>query len=306
MRLSIVVPTRNRPEDLARALASIMPQMRDCDELLIIDQSFVSSAARVNDLVKRTQVLGTVVYDYCPDSINSLVQAKAYSVEKASGELVVFLEDDIEICEDYLPSVRKIFLENPDLIGGCGVEIGKTPSFMYRIGFKVTHIGLFDDQRVHVVPSRSGLEPVNSKFLSGGMSFFRTFAVRKVGFDLTNDLFALEDIDFSMRVSLAFGDNNLAIFPNIQLVHHRSNVNRLRGENRWNRKICEYVIFYKKFRRSLSDDLAFVWLALCLSVCAIIESIVMRDPKIVKGLFAGLFVGLRSNVTNISKNMCSN
>src|SRR5438132_1376834 len=109
MKLSAVIPTRNRPEDLERAVLSVCAQTRTPDELLIIDQSA--------DKVSRERVLralaehgSAIVVDYLLDSrISGLVAAKKVAVSRAHGDVVCFLEDDIVLEREYLAEIERGF-----------------------------------------------------------------------------------------------------------------------------------------------------------------------------------------------------
>ena len=97
------------------------------------------------------QGIGEVQYIHCPDRVRSLVQAKNLALERARSDVIVFLEDDIELCDHYLRLVREIFKKYPFIIGGCGVE--KNPSkssWIYKKCFNATHVGMFRDKRVGV------------------------------------------------------------------------------------------------------------------------------------------------------------
>lgn len=286
---SIVIPTKNRPSDLLIALSSIIPQMESTDELIIIDQSDKPFSNPSIETKKN------IYYHYSP-FINGLVQAKHHSLSFAKNNVVVFLEDDIELSTNYLSNVRSAF-HDQRLIAGCGTEIKSSNSYLYRLMFNISHLGSFHDPRVHCVCSIGTSDYfISSRYLSGGISFFRKEVFDRVEFDLSNNFFALEDIDFSTRVYAAFPDHKMGIFKHICLHHHRSPVNRANAYLIWSRKIREYIVFYKKQKFSLVTLLSFTWLLLCLFMHSLSSSLVHFQFDPIRGFLNGFYNGLAHSI----------
>ena len=90
--VSIVVPTRARPSYLQVALASIAPQAAAAGaEVLVIDDAGPSAENRA--LAARFRAR------YEPhERPLGLNVARNTGVERSSGELVVFVDDDVRVC----------------------------------------------------------------------------------------------------------------------------------------------------------------------------------------------------------------
>lgn len=84
MRLSVVVPTRDRPGHLAACLASVCPQLEPDDELLVVD-----SAGRVPAAAEGARVVRLVQ----PGA--SLARNAGWRA--ATAEVVAFLDDDVRV-----------------------------------------------------------------------------------------------------------------------------------------------------------------------------------------------------------------
>ena len=70
---------------------------------------------------------------------------------------------------------------------------------LYEYLFKLFHRGIFYDPRLNAGKNRDcqGLGVLlPSRYLSGGISCYRKEVFEKVKFDMVNDFFMLEDIDF--------------------------------------------------------------------------------------------------------------
>ncbi len=106
-RASIVVPTRARLNYLEVALTSISPQAGAAKaELIVVDDAGPSDAACA--LVER---LGAR-YEPHPHPMGLNV-ARNTGVERSSGELVVFVDDDVEVSESWLPALLAAAREHP-------------------------------------------------------------------------------------------------------------------------------------------------------------------------------------------------
>ncbi|MGH2911989.1 MAG: glycosyltransferase family 2 protein, partial [Solirubrobacteraceae bacterium] len=104
---SIVVPTRARLDYLEVALASISPQATAVGaELIVVDDAGPSAAART--LVERVGAR----YEPHPQPLGLNV-ARNTGVERSRGELVVFVDDDVEVSDGWLPALLAAAHEHP-------------------------------------------------------------------------------------------------------------------------------------------------------------------------------------------------
>lgn len=293
LKITAVIPTKNRPKELVLAVQSIVAQSRQPFELVVIDQSVDESGKNaVCSLLLNTGI--SLIYVHDPE-VAGLVAAKSEATQYASGDLISFLEDDVVLELDYLAEIEAGFVDNFDMLGCCGVvvNVGTLP-YGYVKFFHLFHTGIFIDPRVgvhgHVVGKGHALIP--SPTLSGGLSVWRREVFNSVDFDTQNDFFMLEDIDFSTRAVAAFG-NRFFINPNARLEHFASPLNRARMPARQRRKIREYLVFYKK-RKSLPWAFpALVWLLVGLFLETIIQSLRNSSPSLIFNYFVGLMDGIR-------------
>src|SRR5438552_3494627 len=107
--VSIVVPTRARPSYLQVALASIAPQAAAAGaEVLVIDDAGPSAENRA--LAARFRAR------YEPhERPLGLNVARNTGVERSSGELVVFVDDDIRAVEGWLGALIEAAREHPQV-----------------------------------------------------------------------------------------------------------------------------------------------------------------------------------------------
>jgi glycosyltransferase involved in cell wall biosynthesis len=103
VRLAVVVPTRDRPEQLARCLASVVPQLRADDELLVVDSASVS-AVRCTAEVLRADRPGAS-------------RARNLGWRATSAELVAFVDDDVQLAPGWRAALDRA-ARDVDLV--CG------------------------------------------------------------------------------------------------------------------------------------------------------------------------------------------
>lgn len=297
MRLTAVIPTRNRPGDLGKAVASVRDQTRLPDELIIVDQSPGNeSRLMVEGMLAGG---GPMRLDYVHDTaIAGLVDAKRVAAGRAGGDVVCFLEDDIVLEPDYFEQIERGFAERSEMLGCCGVVTNLPPQPAFYVGlFHLFHRGMFADRRVgiHGFANGRGQTLIASDYLSGGLSAYRREVFEAVPFDIANELFMTEDIDFSTRAARHFGAR-FFINPNARLAHYMSPVNRTAVGPRQRRKVREFFVFYKKRRERLADTVTFIWLLCGLAIEACFATVRYRRPAALTGFAAGLVDGWRWRV----------
>jgi glycosyltransferase involved in cell wall biosynthesis len=109
--VSIVVCTRERPSALARCLSSLQSQSRSPDQILVVDNGSPDGATRA--AAKRAGA------DYVREERRGLSFARNKGVAAASGELIVFTDDDAEPATDWLENLVIPFAEdNVDAVTG--------------------------------------------------------------------------------------------------------------------------------------------------------------------------------------------
>ena len=142
LKISVVIPTLNRPKDLQVAVKSILDQTYPPSELIIVDQSIDSDSYNIiQELYSLLKPIPKLIYIH-NTSIKSLVEAKNFGVSKSNGDIVSFLEDDEELNSNYLENILKVFKENDHILGCSGVVSNIRRSLLYRVAFKIFHRGM--------------------------------------------------------------------------------------------------------------------------------------------------------------------
>ena len=288
MKISAVIPTKNRSQDLLLAVKSIMTQIELPNQLIIIDQSDTKESFNLIDKLDIKKKLD-LTYVLNP-KINGLVHAKHVSLDYVNNELVSFLEDDIVLEKNYFKEITKIFKKLPHMLGCSGTIINSvSDSFFYRFFYKLNHKGIFKDPRpdIFVKLKNSSLNYINSNVINGGLSTWKFEVFSEFKFDFKNKFHMLEDFEFSNRVSRKHPDS-LYVFSKARLNHYCSSINRSNEFKKVEMKIFEYLIFYKKNKNIKNSFFHLIILLLGLILLETLKSVINFNFKRIISFFKGL------------------
>jgi glycosyltransferase involved in cell wall biosynthesis len=112
MRISVAIPTRNRPEGVRRVLNSLAAQSRPADEILIVDSTPDERTQAVVEEARATY--NSIRYVREERGLN---RQRNRAVRETSAEVVVFLDDDVELSSEFIAVVESAFLGNLDVAG---------------------------------------------------------------------------------------------------------------------------------------------------------------------------------------------
>ena len=107
-RILVVIPTRNRPTDLARCLESLTTVDYPSWELLIVDQSDDDAARRLIEAC--WDRLPALTYMRTPE--RGLCRARNIGLKRASTGIVAYLDDDCTVSAEWLTEVAATFLSH--------------------------------------------------------------------------------------------------------------------------------------------------------------------------------------------------
>lgn len=226
LRLSVVICTKDRPVELRRCLDSLAIQSRLPEELIVVDASATPAREVVADFA-------SVAAERCAVQLipaePGLPRQRNIGARAATGEVVVYLDDDVVLEEEYLAAIEEVYLRDPDgRIGGVGGAQVPDPtprlSYLRRIWDKLFLLETYGSGRVKASGAPSYLfTPMGQtdvEFLSGCNMSFRRSVLERFAFDERRKGYAHgEDLEFSFRVSRHF---RLVLTPGARLDHRHA------------------------------------------------------------------------------------
>ena len=304
MKYSVVIPTLNRPEDLLRAVRSVTSQETLPSQLIIVDQSPVATAeSNVAEICSEYPSI-ELIYLHELD-LGSLPAAKQHSLSWVKSDIVCFFDDDAELKPDFMTWKLDTFNNNPFIVGCCGIELNhQSRSSFFLWVYHFFHRGIFRDRRIGLAKKYPDTMPalIPSDKISGGFSSWRAEVFSKVSFDLQNNLHATEDIDFSSRVSKVYcRQGALVICTKSRAWHHYTPIGRLDFARKQQRKIREFVVYYRKRRRWPKATMSFVWLMVGFFIEACFFMLKHRSLATFWGFWFGLVAGFQQPIKPSAK-----
>lgn len=120
MQVSVIIPTRNRPDSLARILMTLTREVERYDladrvEIVVVDDA---SEPPVTDALPnhyRTTSRRTLRIVRIPEH-RGAAAARNVGVDHCVGEVLVFLDDDIVPAEDYLRATIDVHHHHPEIL----------------------------------------------------------------------------------------------------------------------------------------------------------------------------------------------
>ncbi|MGD0337126.1 MAG: glycosyltransferase, partial [Candidatus Omnitrophota bacterium] len=117
LRISVIIPTFNRAEILKEALSSLVLQTRIPDEVVIVDNNSSDNTKEVAEGFKHRLNIRYVL-----ERTQGTSTARNTGIRNASGDIVVFFDDDCVAEKEWLHYLEAPFLRDPS-IGMVGGEI---------------------------------------------------------------------------------------------------------------------------------------------------------------------------------------
>lgn len=274
--VSVIIATCNRAQDLIETLESFRKARRDLAEVIIVDQSDGDEAEKAIASFREKKIR------YMHSSVRSLTHARNLGVKHVSKQtsLVLFIDDDVTLSEDYFDNILNAFNENPGALGvggyyvSPGANVSKFENVLRRI-FCIEHRAP-NDARVMsaygaVYPSRID-ETIKAQWLVGFNMAYKRDVFKRHLFDEKLERYALgEDFDFSYRVFLD-SPGSLYLTPHATLVHRTSPVERTPSEkNSYMNQIHHFYFNYKNFNKTFYQKLTFAWTVLGITILRTIQ-----------------------------------
>jgi len=248
LEISVVIPTKNRANELIKAINSVLIQSSLPRELIIVDQSerdHVRNIIESDYLNKYPMIKFIYIYN---SGLKGLVHAKEVGLNCTSSPFVCFLEDDVVLTRDFLYKLLLTF-QDDNILGCSGVIINHPiQNKLKNVLFNLFHIGIFKDSRPKIYCNYNHYNDlIITDKLSGGLTMWRKTLFNHVKFDNNVFFHYFEDIEFSTRVDIAF-PGSLRINPGAHIYHYPSLINRSPSEIKYKNIVQEALRYYKKRR----------------------------------------------------------
>ena len=274
LRISVVVCARDRPNDLAELLYTLLNQTCSPFEVIVVDDS---SSSRVREVVQSFQPMFDDVEINCVrGNHDGLPAARNLGVKVSRGDAILFLDDDTLLRENVLCEFTAFFNTHPNAVGVQG-QIRKSgtesSSAMKRKIRNAVHKALmlfyYEQNKLAVRRSGTSIFPysypltstINAQRLDGCCMCYRAELLEEISFDTNLKRWAfLEDLDFSYR-TYKKNLGTMHAIPSAIIAHKKSAKSRLPSRERvYMKTIYWFYVFFKDvIESSILNLIAFLW-----------------------------------------------
>jgi glycosyltransferase involved in cell wall biosynthesis len=102
---TVVIPTRDRPEQLRACLAALLPGLSAGDECIVVD------SASTDPMVREVASQGEVRYLRCDRPGVNVARNAGWRA--AGADLIAFIDDDVRVADDWASSIRSVAASHP-------------------------------------------------------------------------------------------------------------------------------------------------------------------------------------------------
>ena len=259
MKISLVIPTYNRPEHLENCLKSIIDQSYLPHEIFIVDNSLVDG---LDDLIRYWTSefkKKNVSLVYKRNTINSLTAARNLGAEATTGDIISFLDDDVTISQNYFKEIINVFKKYKTAKGVQGYIQGEDNRGRIRNLFNRIFFNYHTEKNgCRVLPSVSTTYPLQlsktipCEWISGSNQNYKREIFQNLCFDENLMKYCEgEDLDFSYRVFKKYS-GSLFITPDAKVEHHVALNGRAIGkEQLYMFEVYGLYLFFKLFKPTL-------------------------------------------------------
>ncbi len=270
-----MIPTRDRPRDLAAAVESVLRQTVVPATLVIVDQSPGSES---KDLIgqiyaeapPRIGEKPRLTYVHDPH-ISGLAEARNRAMDLLEDGIWLFLDDDVILEPRFVEEILAAYTRRPEATGVSGVVTNYSkPPLEFRLWRSIFMRGPFRDDRQAVywrVEELRDHEPLRVSRLGGGLMSFRAEAIQQLRFnDHLRGVSEGEDVDFCLSLGPRA---QFFMAPRARLVHKHSAIGREQRHFLARLSRGAFYLYGRHWNHGFKNRLCFLWLK---AGCALLAS----------------------------------
>lgn len=270
MEVSVIIPTYNRTLELKDALESIIAQTKLPKEVLIVDDS---EHDEIQNLIKQKknefECKGVAPNYIRNEKERSSAIARNIGIEHSTGDIILFLDDDIILEKEYIEEILRVYEEKPKALGVQGYITNMfsksiTSKMRYMIG-RIFFLWYPENNKCRVQPSAEPTYPsplektIECQWLAGSNSSYTREILQILKFDENLKRYSWrEDVDLSYRIYKKI-PNSLYITPRAKLIHKGSKTARSpKKQLILMQRVYISYFFYKNIDQCLKNKLIFL------------------------------------------------
>jgi len=310
-KVSVVIPTKDREEDLIECVRTIVYQSLKPLEIIVIDGgSSDTLESNLRDLLSGTNI--QLVYTRQRGSFTGregTTTAKSEGIKLSRGDIILFLDDDVILGHDYINCLIEVYTNQRDVVGvcGCGCIADTTQrrrGIVESLKAAFSYVFLLDSRDGGKVlcsgfnTSHSGLqEEAEVDWLRGCNMSYRREVFAEFDFDVSS---FCEDLDLSYRVSRR---HKLVATPKARLYHKFSPASRISPRIFYSlQTVGRFQFFCRNVRTSIRHMICFTWASIGWTLGHVVLCITGKaDREAILGILEGNLRIFRYSFENVVK-----
>jgi glucosyl-dolichyl phosphate glucuronosyltransferase len=236
LNVSIIIPTiLGELRLLDDLLATLCPQLAECDSEVMIVCSGVSPTPSVKILVDRWVGYFPIRVIHCP--LNGLHHARHFGARNAKNPWLIYIDDDVRLSSGWLAAYQRFFESGAGVCAGGKVIpewSGEPLEWVVDISPDIFSILDYGD-RIRELASREGINGCN--FAISKEALFKYKGFHPDGFNGEEKLWLRGDGEFGLIQKIKAGGEKVYYLPEAVL-HHHIPKNRTRLEVV--KRVCQY------------------------------------------------------------------
>jgi GT2 family glycosyltransferase len=236
MTISVIIITYKRLRELKETIQSLQEEAEAWDELILIDNHSEDGTKAYGEEL----MAGNAKIKFCSLTENlGVAGGRNFGVKQASGDVLVFLDDDAVFAQKGYFSVIREKMEKDPAIGALAFRVINFYSGQMR-----TEEMPFTDKKLDM-----GVERLTSTFIGAGHAIRRE-VFEKCGLYPADYFYGVEELDLSFRII----DKGYSIlyFPSVRVLHKQVNTGRVTNQEKWimsyrNRMLTAYKYLPTKY-----------------------------------------------------------
>jgi glycosyltransferase involved in cell wall biosynthesis len=299
---TFIIATRDRPDDLLRAVESLVAQTVVPRELCVVDSS---AETPTRDHIEELCSRAGLHLDYLHPAPRGLTVQRNIGIDRTTGDPVFLIDDDVWLAPDCHEEILAEYARwGPELGGVRAAPMDPARPPWYSVWWRrLFGIGgwwpeasgrLRPGVYIEGVSESSGVRRLDC-FTGYFMSFRRKVFEFERFDEVLSGYSDKEDIDFSFRVSRRFA---LVQTPRARCRHFRSSTSRLSSHQLMRAKVANQFYLHRKLMpQDFRHRLALWWALVGTLTLNAGRAVRGRDPGLVTGLVAGTLEQARGNGT---------
>lgn len=265
MDISVVIPTKDRPDVLYRCICSVLDQTVLPQEIVIVDDGNLSRKF-VSNVERKTESIG-IKFQYIKKNIPGLSMSRNIGASTARSSVVLFLDDDIVLDRDYIEVLKEDWdkYKEEEHLGGIGGVIKniRKITFMEKLFHRIFLLSSSAKWDVTDVGFQVWTTEVEKEekvfYLPGGVTSFKKDLIAKIPFrQLSPGRTPSDDVEFFLKAKKQ--GCYFILEPRAKLFHKQAPTAR---ENDFARGVKEgynqCIIFNDNVEKNILNYLKFSW-----------------------------------------------